>query len=152
MRPLAPAPSEMRLAMRSEMIHCALGEGAAEGVDSKAVAGAAVRALTLLLAELKPLVGELALRALYVRSLHLARSSFEGPGARDLKSTDDLLAPLHQDLVMRAPAQARVAAEALLLALADLLVSLIGEPLTDRLLRKAWESPPLANSSQVKPP
>ena len=137
--------------MRSEMIHSVLGERAVEGADSKAVAGVAVRALTLLFVELKPLVGELALRALYVRSLHLARSSFERPGAGDLKSTDDLLAPLHQDLVMRAPVQARVAAEALLLALTDLLVSLIGEPLTDRLLHKAWGNPPFANPSQVKP-
>jgi len=103
--------------------------------------------LTLLLAELKPLVGELALRALYVRSLHLARSSFERPGTGELQSPDELLAPLHRDLLSRAPTESRGAAEALLLALANLLVSLIGEPLTDRLLHKAWGSPPLANSS-----
>lgn len=127
--------------MRSEMIQGALGERAAEGADSETVAGAAVRTLTLLLAELKPLVGELALRALYVRSLHLARSSFERPSAGDLESPDELLAPLHRDLVSRAPAEARGAAEALLLALANLLVSLIGEPLTDRLLHKAWGNP-----------
>lgn len=138
--------------MRSEMIQSALGEGAAGGADSKTVAGATVRALTSLLAELKPLVGELALRALYVRSLHLARSSFERPGAGDPESPDELLAPLHRDLVSRAPAEARGAAEALLLALANLLVSLIGEPLTDRLLHKAWANPPMAKSSQVKSP
>ncbi len=151
MQPPALAPSEMRLTMRSEMIQSALGAGAAEGAESKVVAGATVRTLTLLLAELKPLVGELALRALYVRSLHLARSSFERPSAADLESPDELLAPLHRDLVSRAPAEARGAAEALLLALANLLVSLIGEPLTDRLLHKAWGNPPLAKSSQVKP-
>ncbi len=137
--------------MRTELIQSALGEGAAEGADSKVIAGAAIRALTLLIIELKPLVGELALRALYLRSLHLARASFERPGAGDLKSTDELLGPLHQDLVMRAPAQARVAADALLLALANLLVSLIGEPLTDRLLHKAWGNPHLAKSSQAIP-
>jgi len=137
--------------MRSEMIQSALRAGAAEGADSKTVASATVRALTLLLAELKPLVGELALRALYVRSLHLARSSFERPSAAHLESPDELLAPLHRDLVTRAPAQARGAAEALLLALANLLVSLIGGPLTDRLLHKAWGNPPAAPSSQVKP-
>ena len=137
--------------MRSELIQSALGEGAAEGADSKAVAGGAVRALTLLLKELQPLVGELALRALYVRSLHLARSSFERPSAGDLERPDELLAPLHRDLVSRAPGEARGAAQALLLALANLLVSLIGEPLTDRLLHKAWGIPPPAKSSQVKP-
>lgn len=138
--------------MRSEMIQSALGEGATEGADSKAVAGAAVLAMTLFLAEIRPLVGETAMRALYVRSLHLARSSFERPDAADLESADELLAPLHSNLVSRAPAEARSAAEALLLALANLLVSLIGEPLTDRLLHKAWGNPPRAKSSQVNPP
>jgi len=128
--------------MRNEMIRSALGGGAAEGADSKTVAGATVLALTSLLAELKPLVGELAARALYVRSLHLARSSFDRPSAADLESPNELLAPLHRDLLLRAPADARGAAEALLLALADLLISLIGEPLTDRLLHKAWGTPP----------
>ncbi len=137
--------------MRGEMIQSALGEGAAEGVDSKTVAGAAVQALTLLFVELKPLVGQLALRALYVRSLHLAHSSFERPSTGDPGPSDELLAPLHRDLLSRAPAEARGAAEALLLALADLLVSLIGEPLTDRLLHKAWGNTPLARSPHMKP-
>lgn len=137
--------------MRSEMIQSALGERATEGADSNAVASAAVRALTSLLLELRPLVGELALRALYVRSLHLARSSFERPGPSELESPDELLAPLHRDLVSRAPAEARSAADALLLALADLLVSLIGEPLTDRLLHKAWGSLPVTKSPEVNP-
>ena len=138
--------------MRKDVIQSALDEGAAEGADSKTVAGATVRALTLLLAELKPLVGEIALRALYVRSLHMARSSFERPSAGELESPNELLAPLHRDLVSRAAAEARGAAEALLFALANLLVSLIGEPLTDRLLHKAWGNPTPAKSSQVTPP
>jgi hypothetical protein len=143
----------MSLTMRSEMIQGALGEGAAEGADSETVAGAAVLALTLLHAELRSLVGEIALRALHVRSLHLARSSFERPSKADLESPDGLLAPLHQDLVSRSAVEARGAAEALLLALANLLVSLIGEPLTGRLLHKAWGNPPVAKSSdsEVKP-
>ncbi|MEO7852585.1 MAG: hypothetical protein ABIR94_10090 [Rubrivivax sp.] len=138
--------------MRSELIQGALGAGAAAGANSEAVAGAAVLALTLLHAQLRPLVGEIALRALYVRSLHLARSSFERPSEADLESSDGLLASLRQDLVSRSAAEARGAAEALLLALANLLVSLIGEPLTDRLLHKAWKNPPVAKSSEVKTP
>ena len=135
--------------MRSEMIQSALSEGAAEGADSTIVAGAAIRALTSLIAELKPLVGELAMRALYVRSLHLARASFERPSAAEPGSPDELLAPLHRDLMSRAPADAQGAAKALLLALADLLVSLIGEPLTNRLMHKAWGTPTLAKPSQL---
>jgi len=133
------------------MIHGALGEGSAEAADPTNVAAAAVQALTLLLAELQPLIGLLALRALYVRSLHLAQASFERPG-KELESAAELLAQLHRDLVSRDPAQAWGAAVALLLALANLLVSLIGEPLTDRLLHKAWRGLPVTKSSEVKSP
>ena len=136
--------------MRIEMIQIALGEGAAEGADSRTVAGSTVRALTLLLAELKPLIGMLALRALYRRSIHLSNSSFERPSTH-LASADELLATLHLELVSRDPAEARSAATALVLALVNLLVSLIGEHLTNRLLQKAWGNLPLRKSSEVKP-
>lgn len=135
--------------MRSKMIRSALGAPAMEGADSQHVATQAVRALTLLLQELKPLVGEMAVRALYVRSLNLARSSFGRPDAVEPESLDQLLIPLHLDLASRLPPQARGAAEALLSALADLLVSLIGEPLTDRLLHKAWSNASMAASTEV---
>ncbi len=149
MRASALRPSKMKPMMRSEMILSALDDAVVEGADSQHVATQTVRALTLLLRELKPLVGDLAVRALYVRSLHLARSSFERPAA-ELESLDQLLTPLHLDLSSRPPAQARSAAEALLTALANLLVSLIGEPLTDRLLHKAWSNVSAATSWQVK--
>ncbi len=135
--------------MRDSMIRRALGECGADA-DSPAIAAAAVGTLTRLLGQLEPLVGALAWRALYVRSLHLARSSFAKPDA-DVTLPSDLLAPLQRDLSTRLPAEARVAAEALLLALADLLVSLIGEPLTVRLLHKAWDMPVAETSSQEKP-
>jgi len=137
--------------MRTEMIQIALGEGAAEGADSATVAGSTVQALTLLIAELRPLIGMLALHALYRRSIHLANSSFERPST-DLASPDELLANLHRNLVSKAPADARSAAMAVLLALANLLVSLIGEHLTNRLLQKAWGNLPLPKSSEVKLP
>lgn len=134
--------------MRREMVQSALDKGAGDNADSQAVAAATFSALTALLAEIKPLVGELAWRALYVRSLHLARSSFVRPEVGDLATSGDLLAVLNQDLLSRVPTEARVAAESLLLALADLLASLIGEPLTDRLLRKAWGEPAVDKISQ----
>jgi len=136
--------------MRSEMIQSALGEAASEGADSITVADATVQALTLLFAKLQPLIGNMALRALYRRSLHLARSSFDRP-SNDLESPDELLSLLHRDLMSRSSTEARGAAMALLLALANLLVSLIGEPLTDRLLHKAWRHRLPATSSEEKP-
>jgi len=136
--------------MRSELIQSALGEGSVEGAESATVADATVQALTLLFAKLQPLIGNLALRALYVRSLRLARSSFDSPST-DLELPVELLAPLHRDLASRGAAEAQGAAMALLLALANLLVSLIGEPLTDRLLHKAWGNLPVAKFAEEKP-
>jgi len=140
----------MTTMLRSEIVRSALGDPATEDADSQHVATQTVGALTLLLRELKPLMGDLAVRALYVRSLHLARSSFDRPGAVELESLDQLLTPLHRDLASRPPVQARGAAEALLLSLADLLASLIGEPLTARLLHKAWSNASTATSSPEK--
>jgi hypothetical protein len=140
----------MSLTTRSELIQAALGEAATD-CDPTTVAKATVSALNLLFAELKPLIGMLALRALHARSLHLANASFERPGA-DLATPDELLGHLHRDLASREPGQALSAAQALLLALANLLVSLIGEPLTNRMLQKAWGNSPLARSSELKPP
>ncbi len=131
------------------MIKRALGE-CGDDADSPDIAAAAIGALNRFVEQLQPLVGELAWRALYVRSLHLARSSFTKPDP-DPTSPADLLAPLLKDLSTRTPAEARVAAEALLHALADLLVSLIGEPLTVRLLHKAWGLPAAIPSSKEKP-
>lgn len=122
--------------MRQEIIEHALGEGMAEGADSGAVAAAAVRSFKAVLAEVSPLVGVFATRALYVRSLHLARSSFRRPEADSEMTTE--LASLQNDLASRAPAEAKQAGQALLHAFADLLVSLIGMPLTHRMLRTAW--------------
>lgn len=68
--------------MRSEVIEGLLDEGATADAGATAVAGATVEVLTLLLVEIKPLIGTSALRALYVRSRHLANASFEPPGAQ----------------------------------------------------------------------
>lgn len=136
--------------MRKEMIQSVLDKGASYSADSEALATATVSALTALVAEISPIVGELAWRALYVRSLHLARSSFARPEVGNSVTSAELLALLHRDLQARAPVEARAAAEALLLALADLLASLIGEPLTHRLLHSAWDQPIDSKTSQEK--
>jgi len=140
----------MKPTTRTELIQVALDEGSAVDAGSTVVASVTVQVLNSLLTALRPLIGMLALRALYVRSLHLASASFEKPSA-DLVSTEELLAHLHQDLVGRDPAPARDAAQSLLLALVNLLVSLIGENLTDRLLHKAWGNLSVAKASEVKP-
>ena len=98
--------------------------------------------------ELKPLVGGLATLALYTRSLQLANASFAKPDPA-LKLEDDL-ASLRTDLSGRSAEDACRASYALLRALVDLLVSLIGQSLTDRLLRSAWDIPNDAHPSEKK--
>ena len=123
--------------MQHELIEHALGAGAARDAEALVVATSTVGAVRLLLRELKPVIGELAACALYARSLHLAKASF--PRATPLPKThDELLAPLHKELTSRSSIEAQRGSRALLNALVDLLVSLIGEPLTHKLLRKAW--------------
>ena len=124
--------------MRQRIIEHALGNSVAGNVDPGTLATATVRAVRLLLAELRPLVGDLATSALYSRSLYLARASFQRPDLSALLTHDELLAPLQQDLASRAPADAQLAARGLLKSLVDLLFSLTGEPLTNQMLSKAW--------------
>ena len=137
--------------MRHEIIQRALADRATNSADSGAIADAAVRTLRLLHGELESLVGAQAVRALYARSLHLTRSSFDWHVPAAEEPHDDLLTALREDLVARASTDARQAAETLLLTHTDLLVSLIGEPLTHRLLRSAWSAPPASDEpSQEK--
>lgn len=136
--------------MRHEIIEHALGKGVAQDVDAVLVATSTVSAVRLVLRELKLVVGELAACALYKRSVHLARSSFQRP-SENASSHDELLAPLHQDLAGRSSIEAQKGGRALLTALVDLLVSLIGEPLTHQMLRKAWGIPSDSLISEEKP-
>ena len=136
--------------MRQGIIEFALGEAGAENAEIGNFAAAVATAARKLLAELSPIVGNLATYALYVRSLHLARSSFERPGASNPETLETLLATLERDLASRQPVDAGGAGRALLQSLVDLLFSLIGEHLTHRMLRKAWGDPAPSLSFEEK--
>ncbi len=123
--------------MPHEIIKHALGKGLERDAPSSLVAEATTNAVRLLLLELKPLVGELATAALYKRGVHLAKSSLQRLPDH-AKTSDDLLAPLQQDLASRSPEEAQQVGVAVLTCLVDLLISLIGDAITHRLLRKAW--------------
>ncbi|MEJ8859389.1 hypothetical protein WKW79_32805 [Variovorax robiniae] len=124
--------------MRQQIIAKALAELAGDGANPAAVADATVGALRLLHTELGSLIGSQATGALYARSLHLTRSSFQWLNQPAPDPPEAGLSTLRSDLSLRDPTEAREAGEAILLAFADLLVSLIGEPLTHRLLQSAW--------------
>jgi hypothetical protein len=136
--------------MRQEIIKQALAEHAGDEADSTTVADATVGALRLLYAELGLLVGTQATGALCARSVHLTRSSFQWLSQTAVEPPGGLFTILQNDLSARDAAEARKAGEALLLTFADLLVSLIGEPLTHRLLRSAWSTPAADEPSRRK--
>ncbi len=124
--------------MPQQIIQHALGNGALDGATVSTIADVTVHTLRSVFAELDPLVGTQAVRALYIRSLHVTRSSFGGLARGNAEGIEEQLSTLHGDLVAFESNEALRASHALLQTLAELLISLIGGPLTHRLLRSAW--------------
>lgn len=85
-------------------------------------------------------VGEGGFSALYIRGAYLARTTFPWLAA-NLSSppADDRFVNLRSSLEGQTPEQARAANALLLITFTDILASLIGEELTIRILRSAWD-------------
>ena len=124
--------------MQDDIIKQAIAQRAGERPDSGHVADAVVDALRLLHAELGLLVGTQAAAALCSHALHRTRLKVEWTTPPSAVLSDQMLVALRSDLHARTLAQAIFAGETLLFALVDHLISLIGEPLTHRMLQSAW--------------
>ena len=114
-----------------------------EGADVVAIAGVLARDFQAIQRILTPILGPRGVAALYHRSLHKARADhpwLAGP-LENASPTLDLVALV--TAIERQPhrADAVAAATALLRAFHDLLASLIGQPLTERLLDPVWAPP-----------
>jgi hypothetical protein len=83
------------------------------------------------------IVGEGGFNSLYARSVYLTQSSFPWLTASS-PQTDQRFAALKASLEAQTPAQANVANRLLLITFTDIVASLIGDPLTTRILRSAW--------------
>ncbi len=105
--------------------------------DVAQVVGATVEACQEIGAALRPIIGPRGVGALYARSLHLAGSSH--PWLAELhkgdRSTMDLEA-LEAVLARQESAEARTGGAALLRTLHEVLASLIGHSLADKLLHR----------------
>ena len=91
---------------------------------------------------LTPIVGPLGVVALYRRSLHLTAAQHPWLAGRDegvLTDTDP--AVLKSVLAQRSSAEAAAGGNAFLHTFHELLASLVGPSLTERLLRSVWEPP-----------
>ena len=83
------------------------------------------------------IVGEGGFNSLYARSVYLAQASFPWLTA-PTPQTAQRFAELKASLEAQTPAQASAANRLLLITFTDILASLIGDPLTTRILRSAW--------------
>ena len=122
-----------RLALKTLAHHA----GPAAGAED--LAAAARRAYDDLARASAPLIGQVGVDALTGRALYLAQREY--PWLVHTREPDQLEGPFAQvvfSLERQDPAVAAEAAGAVLTTFTGLLVTFIGEPLTARLLRKAW--------------
>jgi hypothetical protein len=117
----------------------ALAQRAGAAPGAAALAAAAQRAYDDLAQVSAPLIGQVGVDALTGRTLYLAQRKY--PWLVHTREPEQWNGPFAQIvfcLERQDPAVATEAAGAVLTILTGLLVTFIGEPLTARLLRKAW--------------
>lgn len=119
--------------------HAALPHAANRVDDAQRVADAAVLTWRGVDAALSPVIGHLGFAALYRRCIYLRRlADPDLAAAHEGVAGPDDFAALHVALSQRSGPEADRAQRELVQTLHDLLVTLIGEPLTTRLLRPVW--------------
>jgi hypothetical protein len=107
--------------------------------DASGVAAAVSRTQEELTAVLAPLISSAGVDALLGRAFDLARREYPADERRgDNTTSDEPLGPVTLWLERQVPFVATDAAAAMFATFAELLTTLIGEPLTTRYLQKAW--------------
>ncbi|WP_457421329.1 hypothetical protein [Roseateles sp. P5_E7] len=131
----------------SSRLTAPLAHRVAEDADSHQIAAAIHALWTDIEAALQPIVGRRGVAALFKRTLHLAAARH--PWLAPLKPGSDDAVDLGQLTALFAaqpPSRAGEAGSALFEIFRELLVTLIGAPLSERLLQTAW-----SNSSSAAP-
>jgi len=111
---------------------------AGPGAGAEALAAAARRAYDQLAHVVAPLIGQAGVDALTGRALHLTQRQYPWLVPPGDQQSEGLFARVIFRLERQDPAVATEAAGALFATFTGLLVTFIGEPITARLLRKAW--------------
>ena len=107
--------------------------------DAAALAAAMRGAYDELARVLAPLIGRVGVEALVERAVHVAQREYPWLAKeRDPEQAEGPLTHISISLEQQDFALATEAAAAVLAAFTGLLVTLIGEPLTARLIRQAW--------------
>ncbi|MDR3578710.1 MAG: hypothetical protein P4L44_01965 [Oryzomonas sp.] len=126
-------------------IRIVLADRAGDAPGASAIAEAAIGTWQQVAAQIVPVIGIGGANVLFNRSLHLTCTTFPWltiPG--DHRDSTVLLANLKEQLAGREPDAAAEASYTLLVTFIELLMSMIGDSLTERLLSSVWEpsSPP----------
>lgn len=132
----------------TQCIEAALIELVAQGQSSAQIADAAVLTWNALHSALAPVIGARGVQALYRRSLYLTRdnhSCFDD--GREAGEPGDFVG-LRAALAQQTTAVAAAGHAALLHNFLGLLTNLIGESLTERLLRSVWVNLPGGHAAQ----
>jgi hypothetical protein len=119
-----------------EHIQSSLSKRAAAGWDSGSIASLIVSVWRDIDAALAPIIGHRGVAALFRRTLHLVRHDYPWLTASHESMADPMdFTALHSTLSQRTSANVVAANGALLQKFLEQLASLIGESLTERLLR-----------------
>ncbi len=116
------------------------------------IAGATHAICTEIDIALSPIIGQRGVAALYKRSLYVLGASHPGLAVlhEGVQATMDLDA-LRAAIASQGDAEARAGAVALLHSFHDLMNSLVGSSLTERLLHPVWELPASVATEQDSP-
>ena len=129
-----------------------LAQSAGEAPDASAIAEATLSTWRQVMDQLAPVIGARGVDALFSRSLHVTSKAFpwlamagnDGNGAARLAS-------LKARLAGQETAAAAEASHTLLVNFTELLATLIGASLTERLLAPVWLPPPPESEQESAP-
>ena len=138
--------------MDHEAIRRTLARCAGEAPDASAIAEATLSTWQQVAARLAPLIGLRGVDALFSRSLHVTGKAFPwlAMTGNDVNGAA-LLASLKACLAGQEAAATAEASHALLVNFTELLVTLIGASLTERLLAPVWMPPSPESERETAP-
>lgn len=140
MEKTAPAIT-IHIELNREAIRKTLADRAGEAPDAYAVAEAAIGIWLQMSGLLAPVIGAQGVEVLFRRSLRLTGNAFPWLAITgDSQDSSALLANIQARLAGRAVIEATEGGYTLLVTFVELLTSLIGEPLTGRMLKPVWVS------------
>lgn len=136
--------------MHEEIIRNAIAQHTDGARNASQTADGVMLTLKLLQLQLQHVVGVAATEALGAHAVHRTRSELAWTLPTAGPIAEAVFATVRDDLAGRKPVEVKQAGEVLLGALVRHLFSLIGEPLTYRMLHSAWHKPAADRASMEK--